>query len=119
MDTGEIAQTVLLQAVQQQLPRPRWLAEVLAALDESTDEASRYTLLRVGHVLSWGSVTHAVAHISDPPTATQTVALALYCLLRFDQRPVQYQQAALIGHAVSHLVQRIHEIEEVSDADTK
>lgn len=40
-------------------------------------------MLRVGHVLAWGSEEQALRHIGEGWVGEEAVALALYCVLRY------------------------------------
>lgn len=53
-----------------------------------------YALLKVGHVLGWGSEVHALRHMGEGWIAEEAVALALYCVLRY---PDDYVQAVRRG----------------------
>lgn len=117
--TGSTAAQALLSSVQFGLPRTRWLTHVLATVEMLDDEPAYYTLLRVGHVLSWGSISYAVRHIREPASDTTWVALALYCLLRFEDSPQkQQQQAVLLDDEAESLVRQVHAIEE-ENANTR
>lgn len=63
----------------QAVPLSRRLAAALQLFEH--DDAGYYTLLRVGHVLSWGSIEQAVRHVTKQPNAATPLALALFCQL--------------------------------------
>jgi hypothetical protein len=88
-------------------PLERWLPALLATLDEE-DSAEHYALLRVGHVLSWGSAMYAIRHISQAPNAATPVALTLYCLLRFgDDEGRMIEVANSCGELVDRFVREM------------
>jgi hypothetical protein len=82
--TIERAEAVFRHCVLEGRPRREWLAAVASALSVE-DEAALGSILRVGHVLSWGSQRHAVRHIMTPASSATALALALYCLLLEDE----------------------------------
>lgn len=59
-----------------------YLGQVMQFAEGMSDELD-YALLRVGHVLGWGSEEQALAHLGEGWVGDEAVALALYCVLRY------------------------------------
>lgn len=59
-----------------------YLGRVMGFTEGMSQELD-YTLLRVGHVLGWGSEEQALAHLGEGWVGDEAVALALYCVLRY------------------------------------
>lgn len=64
------------------VPPQDFIPHILAFCDGLSDELDT-ALLRVGHVLGWGSEEAALDHIGQGWTGEEAVALALYCVLRY------------------------------------
>lgn len=60
----------------------QYLQRVLAFTDGISEEFDR-ALLKVGHVLAWGSQEKALTHIGEGWVGDEAIALALYCVLKF------------------------------------
>lgn len=58
------------------------IPQIMTFCDGLSDELDA-ALLRVGHVLGWGSEEAALDHIGQGWTGEEAVALALYCVLRY------------------------------------
>lgn len=74
--------TVLLKACLNRVSHSEWLGMLLVDADLRANEMLYGALLRVGHVLSWGSEAHAMKHISQSMGALAIVPLAVYCFLK-------------------------------------
>jgi ADP-ribosylglycohydrolase len=59
-----------------------YLQRVMQFCADISDEFDQ-AILRVGHVLGWGSETQALTHIGEGWVGEEAVALALYCVLRY------------------------------------
>ncbi len=59
-----------------------YMQRIMAVCDGLSDELDA-AILRVGHVLGWGSEESAMRHIGEGWIAEEAVALALYCVLRY------------------------------------
>lgn len=58
-----------------------YMQRVMTVTEGMSDELDA-AILRVGHVLGWGSEESAMRHIGEGWVAEEAVALALYCVLR-------------------------------------
>jgi len=61
----------------------QYLSKVMQFCDGISDEFDA-AILRVGHVLGWGDEEAAMRHIGEGWVGEEAVALALYCVLRYD-----------------------------------
>lgn len=59
-----------------------YLGRVQACAGGISDDFDR-AMLKVGHVLSWGSEEQALRHIGEGWIAEEAIALALYCVMRY------------------------------------
>lgn len=59
-----------------------YMRRVLEFCDGISDEFDQ-AILRVGHVLGWGSEEKALTHIGEGWVGEEAVALALYCVLKY------------------------------------
>lgn len=64
------------------VPPQDFIPHILVFCDGLSDELDT-VLLRVGHVLGWGSEEAALDHIGQGWAGEEAVALALYCVLRY------------------------------------
>lgn len=70
----------------------------LLNIDGRIDDLELYhTLLRVGHVVGWGSVSRALRHIGRTNNR-QLAAAALYLAIRYDDQPLEAIKAAAEWH---------------------
>lgn len=90
---SSVGAAYLVKLALDSVPIEQWLGRVLAFTDGMSDEFYR-TLLRVGHVLSWGSEERALKHIGEGWVGDEAVALALYCALKY---PDSYVKAVQRG----------------------
>lgn len=42
-----------------------------------------YAMLKIGHVMGWGSEEHALTHLGEGWVGEEAIALALYCVLKY------------------------------------
>ncbi|GAB4509546.1 MAG: ADP-ribosylglycohydrolase family protein [Anaerolineae bacterium] len=61
----------------------QYIAKTLAFCDGISDEFDA-AMLRIGHVLGWVDEEAAMRHIGEGWVGDEAVALALYCVLRYD-----------------------------------
>lgn len=64
------------------IPIPQWMAKLTTFTEGISDEFHQ-AILRVGHVLSWGSEEYALDHIGQGWVGEEAVALALYCVMKY------------------------------------
>lgn len=60
-----------------------YMRRVMTFCDGISDEFDA-AILRIGHVLGWGDEEAAMRHIGEGWVGEEAVALALYCVLRYD-----------------------------------
>ncbi len=110
--TTDVLYELLMQIVRTGTPRQKWLPHLLGTLGDDA-EKERYTLLRVGHVLSWGSAMYALRHIQQDPNEATSIALTLYCLLRFeDDQTRMLEIASSLGERVKTQVDELRRMTE-------
>lgn len=90
---ASVAAAYLVKLALDGVPVEQFLGRVLAFIEDLDEDCYR-TLLRVGHVLSWGSEERALKHIGEGWEGDEAVALALYCVLKF---PKSYVDAVRRG----------------------
>lgn len=64
------------------VPIGEWMSALTAFTSDMSDEFHQ-AVLRVGHVLAWGSEEYALDHIGQGWVGEEAVALALYCVLKY------------------------------------
>jgi ADP-ribosylglycohydrolase len=90
---GSIAAAYLVKLALDGLAPEDYLRRVLAFCDGISDDFDK-AMIRISHVLGWGSETHAMRHLGEGWIAEEAVALALYCMLRY---PDNYVEAVRRG----------------------
>jgi hypothetical protein len=98
---GAAAACLVALSYNEKAPPQVYLREVLSLVDGQSSALER-ALLRVGHVLGWGSETHALRHLAQNNALHESVPLAIYCLLRYPVHPQQALKRAVYspGHRV-------------------
>lgn len=84
----------------QGVPASAWIA----ALHQELGEVFELNLLRIGHVLSWGSEQHAIRHLSQPAGKGTILAQALYAILRHHSNAGAMLRQALSVREQAYLV---------------
>ena len=90
---ASIAGAYLVKLALDDVPVAQYLSKTMAFCDGISDEFDR-AMLRIGHVLGWGSETHALKHLGEGWVGEEAIALALYCVLRY---PDDYVSAVRRG----------------------
>lgn len=80
-----------------------YAARILRFCDGISDDFE-YAVLRVGHVLGWSDEDAAMRHIGDGTNADEALALALYCVLRYEDDDMACIQRAASIDGPSHVV---------------
>lgn len=79
---ASLAGAYLVKLALDGVPPEHYLSRVMAFTDGISDEFDR-TILKVGHVLAWGSEEQALKHLGEGWTGDEAIALALYCVLKY------------------------------------
>lgn len=80
---GEVPGTdVLVKMACEKLPPEHYLKQLVAYFVD--DPVYETALLRVGHVLGWGSEERALRHLGQGEHAAEILSMALYCILRYE-----------------------------------
>lgn len=79
---ASVAAAYLVKLALDAVPTGQWMAKMLEFTVGMSDEFHQ-AILRVGHVLAWGSEEYALEHIGEGWVGEEAVALALYCVLRY------------------------------------
>jgi ADP-ribosylglycohydrolase len=90
---ASIAGAYLVKLALDDVPVTQYLSKTMAFCDGISDEFDR-AMLRIGHVLGWGSEAHALKHLGEGWVGEEAIALALYCVLRY---PDDYVSAVRRG----------------------
>lgn len=91
---GVAAACLVALSQNEKAPPQVYLRQVLSLVDGQSPALER-ALLRVGHVLGWGSETHALRHLAAENTLHESVPLAIYCVLRYPEAPQQALKRAV------------------------
>ena len=81
--TAAIASAYLVKLALNGVPTAEHLQRVIAFCNGTSDELDA-AFLRVGHVLGWVDEEAAMRHIGEGWVAEEAVALAVYCMLRYE-----------------------------------
>jgi ADP-ribosylglycohydrolase len=90
---GSIAAAYLVKLALDAVAPEEYLRRVMTFCDGISEDFDR-AMIRVSHVLAWGSETHSMRHLGEGWIAEEAVALALYCVLRY---PNDYTEAVRRG----------------------
>jgi ADP-ribosylglycohydrolase len=90
---GSIAAAYLVKLALDGVEPEEYLRRLMAFCDGISEDFDK-AMIRVSHVLGWGSETHAMRHLGEGWIAEEAVALALYCVLRY---PNNYVEAVRRG----------------------
>jgi ADP-ribosylglycohydrolase len=90
---GSIAAAYLMKLALDGIAPEEYLRRTLAFCEGISEDFDK-ALIRVTHVMGWGSETHAMRHLGEGWVGDEAVALALYCVLRY---PNDYAEAVRRG----------------------
>ncbi len=79
---ASIGAAYLVKLALDDVPLGQWMAKLIEFTKGKSDEFHQ-AILRVGHVISWGSEEYALDHIGEGWVGEEAVALALYCVLKY------------------------------------
>lgn len=79
---ASIAAAYLIKLALDNVSPEQFPARILAVTDGISEEFDR-AILRIGHVMSFGSEERALKHLGNGWTGEEAVALALYCILKY------------------------------------
>lgn len=79
---GSIAAAYLVKLALDGVAPEEYLRRVMVFCEGISEDFDK-AMIRVSHVLGWGSETHAMRHLGEGWIAEEAVALALYCVLRY------------------------------------
>jgi ADP-ribosylglycohydrolase len=79
---GSIAAAYLVKLALDDVAPEEYLRRTLVFCEGISNDFDK-AMIRVTHVMGWGSETHAMRHLGEGWTAEEAVALALYCVLRY------------------------------------
>ena len=77
-----LAAAYLVKLALDGVPHSEYMQRIMTVCEGLSDELDA-AILRVGHVLGWGSEESAMRYIGEGWIAEEAVALALYCVLRY------------------------------------
>lgn len=79
---ASIGGAYLIKLALDQVPLSEWMSKLVEFTAGISDEFNS-AILRVGHVLAWGSEEYALKHIGEGWVGEEAIALALYCVMRY------------------------------------
>ena len=79
---ASIGGAYLIKLALDDVPVGQWMSKLVEFTKGVSDEFHQ-AILRVGHVISWGSEEYALDHIGEGWVGEEAVALALYCVLKY------------------------------------
>jgi ADP-ribosylglycohydrolase len=90
---ASVGAAFLIKLALDDVPIGQWMTKLIEFTNNISDEFHQ-AILRVGHVISWGSEEYALDHIGEGWVGEEAVALALYCVLKY---PQDYRACVLRG----------------------